>query len=1001
MRQTPDEPCSRCLFELGLEACEGPSLGLSFVDDLPMPEDALVIAGKYRVLDTIARGGMGVVYRARQDSLDRVVAVKMMAGGLHATDEFKTRFLQEAKAAARLKHPNIVAVYDWGEDRSQPFFTMEYVAGRNLGEMVAAGCLEPQRAAQILRSVAEAIHYAHGQGVLHRDLKPSNILLEADQTPKVTDFGLSKDLGAGENLTVTGQVLGTPGYVPPEQVDNSRGAASPASDVYGLGGILYCLITGHPPFSGDSLNDTLRQVLELDPPPPRQWNPAIPLDLETICLKCLAKEPSRRYGSANELADDLSRFLRGEPIRARRTHWTERVMLWCRRNPRIALPTAAAAVLLVVGTAVSSGLWYRSQYRQRQLEASAVREAVLKAQGLINSGDTYGALAPLAESLLQHPQQRVVGERLINLLLQHDFLVPASPVFGAGMRQAVYCSLGCHVLALGTNQQGHVVELWSSEGHRLHSLTHGNERVLAAAISPDGQFVVTGTMSGGRVWEAVSGQFVRDLIPPGNPVFHLEFGTLRESQKSPRIPDESRKLLHPAENIRLSADTGVLLVATSAKAVLFDVATWQVSSEFKFADSPMRLAVLSSDGQHVAAVSRANDLACWETRSGQCVFEKPATHTQVVRWLSSSPNGRCLATASADGTARLWDLQSRSNLAVLQHGKAVYWVDFGGPGQAWPVTASADTTVVAWEPSGTGYLRHVLPHPEPVELARFSADRQTLLTVDSLGMTRLWNIARLWNASQPGRLMVRVGDNHRLFRLLPEPCLHPSDNRVLAVLQEGTIGQLRRMSSDRLIQTIPAGHTDSPEPPPVRLKPSSYVNHHEGATMWTDLSPDGRRLATTGKDGQVFVTDRLSGDILAGPIEHDAVVACVRFSPDGLRLATSSSSSSETDESRIRVWDSATGIPLTDWWRINRPVKRVWFSKDGNWIVTSVGSSLPICASSGPIPEWLPEVALRIAGAPEEASVAENAAAFLLIRRQILDSKSKDGFTCILREMLR
>ena len=258
---------------------------------------------------------MGVVYQARQVSLNRPVALKMILAGQLAGDDEVKRFYLEAEAAANLDHPGIVPIYEIGEHEGQHFFSMGFVEGTSLAAKVAGGPLPPNEAASLIVKVAEAVQFAHEKGVIHRDLKPANVLLDSQGQPKVTDFGLAKKLQADSGLTHTGQVMGTPSYMPPEQAEGKN--VGPAADVYALGAILYCLLTGRPPFQAATPMDTLLQVIGQDPVPVRQLNATVPKDLETICLKCLEKDPRRRYGSARALAEELNRFLSGEPIVAR------------------------------------------------------------------------------------------------------------------------------------------------------------------------------------------------------------------------------------------------------------------------------------------------------------------------------------------------------------------------------------------------------------------------------------------------------------------------------------------------------------------------------------------------------------------------------------------------------------------------------------------------------------------------------------------------------------
>jgi serine/threonine protein kinase len=279
--------------------------------------------GDYELLAELGRGGMGVVYKARQRSLDRLVALKMVLRGDLASPDDLRRFRAEAEAAARLDHPGIVPVYEVGEHAGQPFFAMKLVEGTTLAQRLAEGPISAREAATLLSTVCRAIDFAHGRGVLHRDLKPSNILIDAEGRPHVTDFGLAKRVSADQGLTRSGAVLGTPSYMAPEQAAGNRGQLGPASDVYSLGTILYAMLTGRPPFQAATPVDTVLLVLEQDPLPPRLVNPRADRDLEMVALRCLQKPPELRYPSAAAMSDDLDAFLAGEPVSARSGTFTQ------------------------------------------------------------------------------------------------------------------------------------------------------------------------------------------------------------------------------------------------------------------------------------------------------------------------------------------------------------------------------------------------------------------------------------------------------------------------------------------------------------------------------------------------------------------------------------------------------------------------------------------------------------------------------------------------------
>jgi hypothetical protein len=338
----------------------------------------------YQILGELGRGGMGVVYKARQPGLGRLVALKMIRGGPNRP-ELQARLRGEAEALARLKHPQIVQVYEAGWHSGEPYFVLEYVAGGSLAAHLEAAqrggalALTPARAAALVEGLARAMHHAHGQGVVHRDLKPANVLLEfgagpgADFTPKITDFGLAKLLGAGRaDETRTGVILGTPGYLAPEQAEGRAKEVGPAADVYALGAVLYEPLTGRPPFQGESVLDTLAQVRERDPVPPRRLQPRVPRDLETVCLTCLRKDPRRRYVTAEALAEDLRRHREGRPVLARPVSAWGHAWKWARRNPGWAAVAAVSAAALAA--LLGGGLYYN-----RQLDAKA--EAARRSAG--------------------------------------------------------------------------------------------------------------------------------------------------------------------------------------------------------------------------------------------------------------------------------------------------------------------------------------------------------------------------------------------------------------------------------------------------------------------------------------------------------------------------------------------------------------------------------------------------------------------------------------------
>jgi eukaryotic-like serine/threonine-protein kinase len=361
--------------------------------------------GHYELIEPIAKGGMGIVYKARQRNLNRVVAIKMILAGQFADQADIDRFYAEAEAAAALNHPNIVAIHEIGEVQGQHFFSMDYIDGQSLSALVHENPLRPRRAAELMRTIAETMQFAHESGVVHRDLKPANVLLDKRQRPLITDFGLAKQIsGAQSQLTMAGSIVGTPSYMPPEQAAGKLDEVGPWSDLYSLGAILYELLTGRPPFRSASPFETIRQVLETEPLSPRLLNENVPKDLETICLKCLQKERSRRYASAQELADELGRFLRGEPIQARPISQVARFWRLCKRNPITASAIALAVAILFAATGISTGFYVQAS-RALVKSDESLKEAIAAVNEMFTtvSEDTLlnePGMQPLREKML-------------------------------------------------------------------------------------------------------------------------------------------------------------------------------------------------------------------------------------------------------------------------------------------------------------------------------------------------------------------------------------------------------------------------------------------------------------------------------------------------------------------------------------------------------------------------------------------------------------------------
>ncbi|MGZ8939028.1 MAG: WD40 repeat domain-containing serine/threonine protein kinase, partial [Limisphaerales bacterium] len=586
----------------GAKALSDPVIGLrplSGLDDAPLGS-----FGEYDLLEEIARGGMGIVYKARQRNLDRVVAVKMILAGPLAGKEFVQRFRTESAAAAILQHPNIVAIHDVGVHEGRHYFSMDYVEGRSLAQLVGQQPLAPARAARYVELVAAAIHYAHERGILHRDLKPSNVLIDANDQPRITDFGLARRLDGDSSLTMTGQVLGSPNFMPPEQAGGGRGKVGRPSDVYALGGILYYLLTARAPFQADSLEHTIAQVLNAEPVSPRLLNPSIPRDLETITLKCLEKEPSRRYQTGKELADELGRVLRHEPIQARPVNPPEKLWRWGRRKPALAGAFGLALVALVFGLAATSWQWRRaeriagSERRERQRaeagESNAVRQIYIDQLNLAqaaweqnNASRTRGLLDETA-SAPQRGFEWYYWQRQMHLELL-ALRGHTGPILAVA-----YSPDGRRIV---TGSADKTARVWDAEtGQESFPLEGHTASVRSVAFSRDGQRIVTGSWDRTvRVWDAATGRHLRSIAANGKEVFSVAF---------------------------------------------------------------------SPDGQRIVSGGQEEKARVWDANSGNELFALEG-HTNLVWAVAFSEDGQRIVTGSWDETAKVWDANTGGDLGTL------------------------------------------------------------------------------------------------------------------------------------------------------------------------------------------------------------------------------------------------------------------------------------------------------------------------------------------------
>ena len=713
----PKGLCSRCALTgaLGL-APEETAAGQAESQEAPssIPNPSIRYFGDYELLEEIARGGMGIVYRARQKSLDRIVAVKLLLLGQYASEEFIHRFRIEASAAASLRHPNIVAIHEVGVHQGQHYFAMDFVDGPDLAQIVRDQPLTAKRAAGYVKTIAEAIHFAHTRRILHRDLKPSNVLIDSNDQPRVTDFGLAKNLANDSELTLTGQVMGSPSFMPPEQALGERGKMGPASDIYSLGAILYHALTGRPPFVGETLNATLQQVESKEPVAPRLLTPSVPIDLETICLKCLEKEPGKRFESAQELAEELGRFLRAEPIHARPVSAPEKFWRWCRRKPIVATLGAATILLLLavtIGSSIAASCISHARRLAEQNLYAADMNLAFKALEAKNRGQV---LRLLEQHRLQKPHDQDLRGwewRYLWRESKSDELF-ALPGTKHEMTSVAFSPDGRY---LATGEGRGRITIWDLA--TTQAIAQAESQLIGAVplqFSPDGRLLASGTWSEGglRLW---------DWNPP-NLTSHVSFLT-NGRVCGVRLDEKTITAVTPQFLRQWDRTTGQELLN-------FPLVSYQPNWE--------AWAIFSPDGR-IVATSSNGVVMLWDVHARAMIKEPLSTPEEVVNPIAFSRDGRTLAGGGKSGMLFLWDVQSHRMITnFVAHTSVVEGGDFSPDGKLF-VTASYDQTLKLWDTADWRELSKLHAHLNVVFSVAFSSDGRKIASASADGTVRFWS----------------------------------------------------------------------------------------------------------------------------------------------------------------------------------------------------------------------------------------------------------------------
>jgi WD40 repeat protein/tRNA A-37 threonylcarbamoyl transferase component Bud32 len=799
--------------------------------------------GDYEILGELGRGGMGVVYKARQRSLKRLVALKMiLAGELAGPDQVK-RFHREARALAELEHPNIVPIYEVGEHNGQHYFSMKLIEGSSLSRELAHYRRNHKAAAFLVARVARAVHFAHQRGILHRDLKPGNILLDAGKQPHVTDFGLAKRLDASGSLSRDGAVLGTASYMAPEQAAARDSRLTPAADVYSLGAILYELLTGRPPFRGETIMQTLWQVLDREPMQPRRLNPAVPRDLETICLYCLDKRPSQRFSSAAALADELERWVEGQPLRdARRVRWPERSWLWCRRKPVLASLSAAAVLLLALVAVLvpisihRAGLAAEAKRDQDKAEREAIEQAkrAREAQEAKRRREYLNDMGAAGQAV------RGSDFTEVRRLLQK--WRPAATE-GVDYRAWEWHFLDARCREVPLLVRGHPGQVqavaWSPRGDRLASADGGGNV---------------------KIWDALDGKELLQL-----PTLALAGGALA---------------------LAWSADGNSLAGAGQAPLGKAVVQIWDAAS--------------GTPSQPLETLGAVNRPLALPARPGE---QDPPRHIFIGSWAMSllwSPKGRKLALADADGKVQIWDVGTGQHVPIPNaHKGGVHSAAWSADGSLL-ASVGGDGVVRTWDPV-TGKAVFTVPFRKaddfmaPAAMARSYAltwiqgeGGKRLSVVCNDGEIRVWDAATAKEVEDPPFHLIpldldaagagRLGSRGERFVWSP-------DGKRLASIQVGGVVKLWDPLSGKEEEsvTVPAAKGLGPE---VAMC----------APAW---DPTSRRLLLGGSDGLLQVYPAGGGrQAVRSPVS--GALAWMSDSRSVLRIAFD-------DRPRIQVCDAITG----------------------------------------------------------------------------------------------